>query len=110
MAQRVVDVLEVVDIDKHHRKPLGRPLGAADCLGNTVLHQRPVRQACECVVKCQVLNTLFNILSVGDVTSIDDDSTHLGDIETILADCFQCPPFTFAVDDAKFDSALHLTA
>ena len=67
VAQGVVDVFEVVQVDEHHRQRLVLALGHADGLLEAVGQQQAVGQAGQGVEVGQPVDLLFAFLAVGDV-------------------------------------------
>ena len=63
----VVDVLEVVEVEKHHRHHVVVPAGAAQGGVDAVVEQAAVGQAGERVVVRHVLELRFGVLGGGDV-------------------------------------------
>ena len=83
VTQGVVDVLEVIDINKHDGKLVARSLSSDDGLRNPVLHQRAVWQAGQRVMKRQMLNVLLNHQTFTDIARIDNDPLDRGNVQTI---------------------------
>ena len=54
MAQRIVDIFEMVDVQVHQCDVRAMPTGERDCLRQPVYQQRPVWQACERIVRRHV--------------------------------------------------------
>jgi hypothetical protein len=71
VAERVVDVLEVVEVDEEHRDLALGALRVGDGMREAVLQQRAVRQPREVVVVGQVLDPLLDHLAVGDVARVE---------------------------------------
>ena len=67
MAQRVVDFLELVEVQAEHRDQFLRPTQARSHLLQPLGEQHPVRQACQRVVVCHVLDALLAAAPLGDV-------------------------------------------
>ena len=67
VAERVVDALEFVEVDEHHRQPRTMALGAPDRMAEAVEEQRAVRQAGQQVVGGLVLHRLLVFAPLGDV-------------------------------------------
>ncbi len=77
-AERVVDLLEAVDVDRQRRR--GRragPLGLDDRRPQPVEEQFAIGQAGEIVVDRVVKDALFRGLDLGDVGQRADDPDHL---------------------------------
>ena len=64
VAERVVDGLEAVEVDEHHRGLLAVAVGERERLRQAVLQQPPVRQAGERVVVGEVLRALLGNLAL----------------------------------------------
>jgi hypothetical protein len=67
VAQGVVDVLEVVDVDHDQAEQLAHDLRGVDGLLELAIEIRPVRQAGQAVLERQVLDGLGLAAAVGDV-------------------------------------------
>jgi len=76
VAQRVVDHLEAVQVDEHHRSDPVFALGLREALGEPVLEQRPVGQARQVIVVRQVNQPLLGALAFGDVLGDARDAIH----------------------------------
>ena len=70
--ERVVDVLEVVEIDEQHRDPSAVAPGQRQGPPEPVPEQGAVRQAGEIVVVRQVADAVLGLLALGDVV-VDHD-------------------------------------
>ena len=66
MTQRVVDVLEAVEVEKHQRDLAAAAVGTRDRLSDAVRQQRAVGQAGQRVMVCHVHDAL-----VGATTLLD---------------------------------------
>src|SRR6185369_18076184 len=66
MAERVVDALELVDVDIEHRQLLARPY-RLERLFEPLAEQDPVRQVSQPVVMRQMRDLLVRALARGDV-------------------------------------------
>ncbi len=77
MAERVIDHLEVVEIDEHHAETFARALGARQRQVQAVVEQRPVGQPGQFVVRRQVLDALLRLAHLGDVAEHADVVDHL---------------------------------
>ena len=72
VAERVVDLLEVVDVDVQQHQAATRARAARNGLVQQVLELQPVRHLGERVESCQVADAAFGALAVGDVTQHED--------------------------------------
>ena len=75
MAERIVDVLEPVQVEEQHRHPGFLATRADDGPAEALGQQRPVRQAGQGVVVGQVAQFLLGALPVGDVVDHGDEVT-----------------------------------
>jgi hypothetical protein len=78
MAQCVVDQLEVVQIETHHRE-FGSPTGHGDGLFYTLLEQHTVGQLGQCVMAGHKHDACLGLLPLGDVP-IDSDHPRCGTV------------------------------
>jgi hypothetical protein len=60
VAERVVDLLEVVEVEQRHPDPLVPPARAGECLPKTILEQQAVRQSRQLVVVREPVHTLLS--------------------------------------------------
>jgi hypothetical protein len=67
VAERIVDVLEVVEIDHHQSHASTMPSGAGQHFIKSTVQHESVRQACERVVVGKTVNILEGQYSFGDV-------------------------------------------
>ncbi len=67
VAVRVVDALEVVQIDEQHRAVRSVALGASDGAGEPLAQQRAVRQVCQRVVERHIGKFCLALLQIGNV-------------------------------------------
>ena len=77
MAERVVDMLEVVEIEHHHRHLILVAARLRDIVAQAILEQDPVRQARQRIVQRHVPDPYFGFLAIGDVADValDDVGT-----------------------------------
>ena len=74
MTQTVVDVLEVVKVNKHHCEFLAITAAVRNGLAQAFLQQRAVREPGERIVECLVLELLFEFVTTGVVVTRDGKS------------------------------------
>ena len=68
MADRIVHELELVDVEEHHSHAVGDAARVTlRRLLQTVLEQRPVREACEVVIERLAPKRTLHTLQLGDV-------------------------------------------
>jgi len=67
LPERVVDLLEVVEIEDHHREEAPAAIGAGDGVIQAVGEQRPVRQPGERFVMREARERLLDALPLGDL-------------------------------------------
>ena len=76
MSERIVDVLEAVEVEEHQSQWLVIALGEVDGLIDTVGQQRAVRQAGQHIVLGQLQDARFGLLLLGEIAQGDiDDGT-----------------------------------
>ena len=78
VAERVVDDLEVVEIQEQHGE---RPAGlapAAERVFDAITEQRAVRKVGHWIVKRLIGELLLELLALGDVAQVDDDPADRG--------------------------------
>jgi hypothetical protein len=73
MAESVVDHLEAVQVQVHQCDMLAGAPRVRDRLSDAVLHQAPVRQVRQLVVRRQILDAGLALLALGDVAKEDRD-------------------------------------
>ena len=72
VAQGVVDLLEVVEVEQHHRHGIAAAPGARQRSGQPIVEQHAVGQAGQGIMQCQVADLLLGGLALADV----DGSPH----------------------------------
>ncbi len=77
MPERIIDLLEVVEIEQHDAYLLAASCGARNCLSEPVVEQGAVRQAGQRVVQGEMAHLLLGRLALGDVHG-HPDRTHDG--------------------------------
>ena len=76
VAHRVVDDLEVVQVDEQHAGDPSRPPGGGDLLRDPVLEQQPVGQPGQRVVEGPVLQLLLELVLLGHVPQGEHQAAH----------------------------------
>ena len=86
VAERVVDGLEVIDVDEHHRHGAAVALGAREAVAQPIGEQLAVRQVREDVVVGVELDLFLGALPVADVDDrgVDDAGDGVADEHEIL--------------------------
>ena len=77
VAERVVDALEAVEVEREHRQHVVGALGAGHGVAQLLLEEVPVRQARQAVVQGELLDLLLGTLAVGDVLNLEDEVSEL---------------------------------
>ncbi len=86
---RVVDVLEVVEVDHEHREPfLGAPRERERVL-DAVAEQAPVGEQRQGIVERELAQLVLERLSLGDVAQVQREPLHGGVVEQVAADALQ---------------------
>ena len=79
MAEAVIDVFEMVEIDEHHRDPGVVALGLQNCLGQAVVEQAAVGQARQGIMMGEEPDLVFGALALdGDAGDADGDIDKAG--------------------------------
>jgi hypothetical protein len=78
VAERVVDLAEVVEVDEHDGEPLLLRAARVDGVLEPVHEQRPVGEPGQPVVERAARELLLQRDAVGDVARVDDDAAHGG--------------------------------
>ncbi len=86
VALRVVEGLELVQVDEHHRHPRGFVAVPQEGVLDPVIEERAVGQACERVVERAVAQLLLESLASFDVPRGDDDAAHLRIVDEVGGD------------------------
>ncbi len=76
MTERVVDALELVDVDVQHGQLLVRP-HRVQGLFEPLPEQQPVRQVGQCIVMRQMRDLLVGARALGNVLDRGDPAAHL---------------------------------
>ncbi len=77
MTAGVVDELEIVEVEEHHREPATGATGPAERVLEPVEEQRPVRQAGQRIMAGAIGERLGGELALGDVGDRDRHQTSL---------------------------------
>ena len=86
VAERVVDVLEVVEVEEHHGDvPLG-PTREGERVLDAIAEQIAVGQLRQRVVKRQLAQLLFEPLALADVAQVERQTLHRGVVAQVSAD------------------------
>ena len=85
MAQRIVNRLEVVQIEKQHRGT-DRTVGLSDCHLDPFAEHDPVRQPGQSVVPRHEDHLLFGTPARGDIQACDDPAVLAGERQTAYLD------------------------
>ena len=67
VAERVVDALEVIEVDEHHREQSALALRAGDAAREAVGEQEPVRQPGQRIARGELRDSRLGLLPLGDV-------------------------------------------
>ena len=70
VAERVVDHLELVDVEEHHPQPGPAPPSARQAVAESVRQERPVREAGQLVVERRAGQLVLHQLAGGDVLDL----------------------------------------
>jgi hypothetical protein len=103
VAERVVDVLEPVEVEEEHRDRLATAGLARDGVLDPVGEQRAVRQPGELVVERPVGELVLERLALGDVAGVQDPALHLGVVQEVVADRLRVAPRPVRMPQAAGD-------
>ena len=86
LSERVVDLLEIVEVEDHHREQAPAAVGARDSMVQAVGQQRPIRQPGERFVVREARERLLRPLALGDLgTDAAVAAERAGTVEDRLA-------------------------
>ncbi len=80
VAQGIVNVLEVVQVEVQHRELLSAATGSCGCLVHRLDEDTPIRQSGQDVVPRQPQDRLFGFLALGDIVIDPFDFSHVAAI------------------------------
>ena len=106
MAERVVDALEIVEVEAEHRHRLAVRLDAREALGHLLAQQHAVRQFGQRVVARHVRDALLGAVALGDVL-VDRDPAALR--HRLVGDLDDAPVGEMAVHDQVAGAAATAT-
>ena len=86
MAELVVDLLEVVEVDEQHHDGVDLVAGDAQGMIHAVEEQGPVREPGELVVERTMRQLAFQVALFGDVAKRGDDPVHRGSADEVRDD------------------------
>ena len=67
MAERVIDVLEAVDVDHQHGEQRALALGLREPVRKALVEQEPIRQRRQMVCPHEIVQPLFHPLAIANV-------------------------------------------
>ncbi len=102
MAQAVVDQLEVIEIEIHHRYAAAVAARLGDGVDHAVAEEEPVRQTGERVVVGLILELLLGCLPLRDVAIVEDDGADARVMQHVLRERLQPDPHPVPVSKAQF--------
>ena len=76
VAERVVDVLEVVEVEEHDRHVAARAAGQRERVLDAIAEQVPVGEPGQRIVKRQLPQLLFEALALADVAQVERQALH----------------------------------
>ena len=103
VAEGVVDGLEVVEVQEQHRERPAVVAPATERVLHAIAEQRPVREVGDRVVERLVGELLLELLALGDVAQVDDDSADGGLVQKVGDQAFGVQQATIAVADAELE-------
>jgi hypothetical protein len=89
VAQGVIDVLEIVEIEEQNGHRIGTPLRQRQRMLHAITEQASVRQQRQRIMKRQLPQFLLERLALADVPKIECESVHRRVVRQIAADDFQ---------------------
>ena len=105
VAERVVDVLEVVEVEEDHRERRAAAPAARQRLLDAVAQQHAVREAGERVVAGLVQQPALERLAVADVAGVQDDALDRAVADEVRRQRLDVDPAAARVADAVLDVA-----
>ena len=103
MAERVVDFLEIVEVEEHNRHFIVRTFRARQPMCHAILEQRPVAKACQRIVQRLMAQMFFECHPFGHVTDREYDAVHVHVGEQVRRDGFRAHPLAIGADHPAAD-------
>ena len=103
VAERVVDRLEVVEVDEQHDDRVGLGPGDAQGVVHAVEEQRPVGEPGQLVVEGAVAELAFEVALFGDVAERGDDAVDGGAAEQVGDDDGGLAPLAVGVQQRRLE-------
>src|ERR1700722_17054096 len=102
VAERVVDVLEVIEVEEHHRDLMAPALRERQGMLDSIAEQVSICKQCQRVMKGQLSQLFLERLALGDVTEIERQSLYRGVRGKVAADDLEHVTLRVAFD-VQFD-------
>ena len=113
MAERVVDILEMIEIEIQYREACGAPARPSDRLLESLDEDTPVREACQGIVARHPRDLLFRPFLIGNITCKAQELTcgpPEGDTALDVDNGAIFPPVQrFEAIEAGFHNRCHMT-
>ncbi len=103
VAERVVDDLEVVEVQEQHGERLTVRASAAERVFDAIPEQRPVREVGHWIVERLVGELLLQLLALGDIAQVDDDPANRGVLQQVGEQTLGVQQATIAVTNTKLE-------
>ena len=103
VAERVVDRLEVVEVDEQHDDRVGLGTGDAQGVVHAIEEQRPVGEPGELVVEGTVAELAFEVALLGDVAERGDDPVDRGATDEVGDDDRRLAELAVGVDERRLE-------
>ena len=107
VAERVVDGLEVVEIEEDHGDRARVPAREHERVRHAIEKERAIRQPGERVVKCLMRELGLQRLALADVARVEHDAAHRGLVEQIRSDHLDVAPSAIVVPHAPLRRRRH---
>ena len=101
--ERVVDGLEVVEVQEQHGETAIGVAPAAERVFDAITEQRPVREVGDRIVKGLIGELLLELLTLGDVAQVDHDPADGGVRQQVGEQTLGVQQATVAVADTKLE-------
>ncbi len=89
VAQGIVDVLEIVEVDHEHCQPLLRPARQRERVLDAVAEQAAVGEQCQRVVERELAQLVLERLALGDVPQVEGEPLDRRIVEQVAADALE---------------------
>ena len=94
MPQRVVDLLEIVEIEENHRHVVVRAISARQRMRHAILKKCAIAEPCQRIVQCLMSQVLLERHPFGHVPNRQHDAAHVDVGQQIRGHGFRAHPVT----------------